>query len=261
MKGLRRPLWAVLFSLLAALAFLGAGQLLGLLPLAESPWGGPAAELVLAALALLGLLALGKGRVLTAGGRGFAEGLLAGGFMTVYLCLAMLGALLLWDREPIGELEVLRLALYMFAVGLAEELTFRGLIQNVLADAFGRDSRAGVWRTVAVSGLIFGLVHLGNVLAGAALPGVVMQAAAAAAIGMYLGAVYARCGNIWALAALHGFNDLVGMLLSGAQGMDSAVEAVSAYGPEKLAAVGLYLALTAFILRRKKLEPLLAPAG
>lgn len=255
---LRRPIWAVAFCLLAALAFLTAGRLLGLAPFMALPWGAPASELILAALAALGLLALGKGRVLTDRGRGFAEGVKAGGFMAAYLALALAGTLTMWDREPVGNAEAVRFFLYMFAIGLAEELTFRGVIQNVLADAFGRDSRRGVWRTVCLSGLVFGLVHLVNILSGVSPLGAVMQALAAAAIGVYLGAVYARCGNIWVLVLLHGANDLVGMMVSNGLERDAAVEAISAYGPERFITVGLYLALAAFLLRPKKLDEALA---
>lgn len=251
---LKRPFWAVCFALAAGAAFLAAGWLLALLPFTATPWGGLAAELALAALAALGLLALGKGRVLTDRGRGFGEGMAAGGFLLGLSCLALMGSLALWDREPMSSLAAVRFVLYMFAIGLAEELTFRGLIQNVLADAFGRDSRRGVWRTVIASGLVFGLVHLANVFSGVTAMGAAMQALGAAAVGMYLGAVYVRCGTIWPLVVLHGINDLVGMIAAEAMGDGGAVEAISDYGPEKLFTVGIYLALTAFLLRRKKLE-------
>lgn len=255
---LKKPVWAVLFSAASAALYLAVGKLLGRAPFfSGTPWGGPAAELVLALLAALALLALGKGRVLTDRGRGFGAGMAAGGFMTGYLTLALLGTLALWQAEPMGSLEAALFILYMLAIGLAEELTFRGLIQNVLADAFGRDSRRGVWLTVCLSGLIFGLVHLGNILSGVSPAGAAMQALAAAGIGIYLGAVYIRCGNIWAPVLLHGFNDLVGMLSAAGGGEGTAVEAISGYGPEKLLTVGLYIALTAFLLRRKKLDGIL----
>ena len=254
---LKRPVWAAAFSLAAAALFLAAGKLLGLLTLLDEQWGGLAAELILAALAALGLLALGKRSVLTDRGRGLAEGMLAGGFMTVCLCLGLMGSLALWDREPMSSLAAVRFVLYMFAIGLAEELTFRGVIQNVLADAFGRTTRRGVRRTVCLSGAIFGLVHLSNVLSGVSLPGAAMQALAAASVGVYLGAVYVRCGNVWALVLLHGLNDLVGMIASNGVGQDAAVEAISSYGPEKFITVGIYIALAAFLLRRKKLDGIL----
>lgn len=254
---LRRPFWAVLFALAAGAAFLAAGWLLTRLPFAEAPWGRLAAELALAGLAALGLLALKKGRVLTERGRGFGEGMIAGGFLLGVSCLALMGSLALWQREPMGVWEALLFIFYMFAIGLAEELTFRGLIQTVLADAFGRDSRRGVWRTVIVSGLVFGLVHLSNILSGVSVSGAAMQALTAAAVGVYLGAVYVRCGTIWPLVVLHGVNDLVGMIAAEATGEGGAVEEISGYGPEKFIAVGLYLALAVFLLRRKKLDGLL----
>lgn len=256
---LKKPVWAVVFGVLAAAAFVGAGQLLGFMPFIDTPWGGPLAELCLGLLAAVVLLVIGKGRVLTERGAGFKEGLKAGGFMAGYLTLLVLSMAAIWEQEPVGELEVLRFAAYMLAISLAEELTFRGVIQNVLAGAFGRDSERGVWLTVLASGAIFGSVHISNVLAGAALAGVVMQALAAAAIGMYFGAIYIRCGNIWFLVLLHAFNDLAGLMAVGGMDETAMVESVSSYGPERLITVALYLGLTMFLLRPKKMAEIIRP--
>lgn len=255
----KRPFLTVILCLLIALGYLGVGRLLSRVPvLAESFWGGLAVELLLAELGVVILLLIKRGRVLTRGGRGFTEGVKAGGFLftlLVILVLSQAAEAVMYGREPVSDLYAIYFIAYMFAIGLAEELFFRGIIQNLLADAFGRDSRRGVWLAVTVSGVIFGAVHLSNLQAGVSPLGGVMQAVVAAAIGMYFGAIYARCGNIWPLVVLHGLNDMAGLMSE-----QSVVEAVSSYGLERLLGAALYVALTAFLLRSRKLEPLLEPA-
>ena len=241
-----------------AVIFLAAGYLLGWLPVAATAWGGVLVELLLAGVGLAAMLALRQGRALLDPGRGFGEGVKAGGFLVGYLTLLLFAQVILWEAQPVDNGQALAFVAYMFAVGLAEELMFRGVIQNLLAEAFGRHTRRGVWMTVICSGVIFGLVHLTNVFAGVAVTGALVQAVVAAAVGMYFGAIYARCGNIWFMVLLHGFNDLVMLMASDSLDTAGVVEELSGYGLERIAGLVLYLALTAFLLRPRKMEQITA---
>ena len=255
---LKKPGWALGCGVLMAALFLAAGHLLGRLPVAGTFWGAPLVELLLAGVGALAMVAVGQGRRLLDLGRGFGEGVKAAGAMVGYLVLLMSAQVALWNAAPVDNGRALAFVAYMFIIGLAEELMFRGVIQNLLADAFGRDTGRGVWLSVIGSGLIFGLVHLSNVFAGVALTGALIQALVGAAAGMYLGAIYARCGNLWFLVLLHGFNDLV--MLMAADGLDTAAVTaeISGYGLERLIGLAMYLALTAFILRPRKMAQITA---
>jgi len=115
------------------------------------------------------------------------------------------------------------LALVWFTIeaGLNEEFLFRALFQ-ARASAWLRSETAGI---VAMS-LIFGLAHApGYVLRGAHLMEGMAQAptpltAAAYAIvvvsptGLMFGVLWARTRNLWLLAILHGWGDLVPNLAS-----------------------------------------------
>ena len=248
----RKPTVAILICVALAACYVGVIQLLSLTPLADTIWGGVAAYAIMAGLALTALLLLRQGWALRRLWVGFIPGVTAAGFLAVYLWIMLMVVLVMGDGLPsLGELAPF--AVTMLAVGLGEELMFRGLIQNLLANCFGRDTRKGVWATVAVSGCIFGVAHLTNIFSGVTPLGAVMQALAACALGMYFGAIYARCGNIWVMVLLHAANDFVAFLASGFMGAEDAVEAISSYGPERLVSVALYLGLTAFLLRKKKL--------
>lgn len=251
-----------LFGLGAAAAFVAAGWLLGLGYYLLFPggsgsyWASGVLNMLLAVLTVLALWGLKKAHVLKDRGAGFWAGTRTGGFlafMIMYLLVvgvaegAASGTL-----QPIAT--ILGFAFSMFAVGFSEELLFRGLIQNVLADCFGRDTARGVWLTAIVSGVIFGLTHLSNIFtAGITLLAGAMQAVAAAGVGVYFGAIYARCGNLWVLICLHSLNDFAALVTSGLWETGSVVETISSYGPERLLSVILYGGLAAFLLRRKKM--------
>ena len=76
--------------------------------------------------------------------------------------------------------------------GVCEEVIFRGGIYRIMEDMFGSGIALGF------SGLLFGLVHLGN-------PGATMFAAVAIAIeaGILLGAAYAATRSLWFPIGIH----------------------------------------------------------
>ncbi|MCD7748718.1 MAG: CPBP family intramembrane metalloprotease [Oscillospiraceae bacterium] len=259
----KNKLLSCLFCVVAAVAFVIVGWLLGLgyyllFPRGSgSYWASGTLNMLLAGLTILALWGLKKAHILKDGGEGFWSGIKIGGFlafMILYLLIAGVA-----EGAASGTLQpietILGFAFSMFAVGFSEELLFRGLIQNVLADCFGRDSARGVWLTVIASGVVFGLTHLFNILTAGITPlAGAMQAVAAVGVGVYFGAIYARCGNLWVLICLHSLNDFAALVTSGLWETTSVIETIGSYGPERLLSVLLYGGLAAFLLRRKKME-------
>lgn len=94
-------------------------------------------------------------------------------------------------------------------IGLAEELVFRELILGTLNDSFG-DTNLGMWLSLLVSSLLFGVQHICNIHTGASLQSVLIQVAYATLIGIALGAVYLRTKSLWIVAFLHGLQDFFG---------------------------------------------------
>ena len=84
--------------------------------------------------------------------------------------------------------------------GFYEEVLFRGIIISYLMKFF--KSSKGIYGVLIVSALLFGIVHLGNAQ-GAPLDATIFQVVYAAAVGILLGAVYLRTGNIWAPIFFH----------------------------------------------------------
>ncbi|MCR5728492.1 MAG: CPBP family intramembrane metalloprotease [Lachnospiraceae bacterium] len=109
------------------------------------------------------------------------------------LIIHWIGSIVSWVQ--FGTASVLIAFLRSSAPGFGEEVAFRGL---GVANYLRRDpSEKGIVKIFWLSSIIFGLAHVANVLAGAPLLVSIGQAAYAAGIGMALGAVYLRTGNLW----------------------------------------------------------------
>lgn len=91
-------------------------------------------------------------------------------------------------------------------VGLCEEFLCRGWLLNEFLERYG-DTKKGVWYSIIISGLIFGLIHLGNFFHGQDLVSTVTQIMNASAIGVVFGLIYYKTKNIWSVIVLHGLWD------------------------------------------------------
>jgi len=89
----------------------------------------------------------------------------------------------------------------MFMVGTGEEIVFRGLLLNNMIKKWGVN-KSGVIKAIIVSALIFGGVHLLNVIVAPPIT-VIMQAINAACAGVLFSVIYIRCRNIWAVIIVH----------------------------------------------------------
>ena len=91
-----------------------------------------------------------------------------------------------------------------------EELLFRAVIQNTLIEGF-KNSKKSVWSAIIVSSIIFGIVHIGNLLANHNL--VIMtlsQIIYAFALGIILGTTYYITKNIFSTIFLHAVFNILG---------------------------------------------------
>lgn len=112
----------------------------------------------------------------------------------------------------------------MAVVAVAEEVLFRGVILRLI------QQRGGTWLALAVSAVLFGLVHLLN-------PGATLWGALAIAVeaGVMLGAAYVATGSLWLAIGLHfGWNvttvAVFGTVTSGSEVQGALVSATTS-GP------------------------------
>jgi membrane protease YdiL (CAAX protease family) len=129
----------------------------------------------------------------------------------LYAALIVLGALA--DELTIPRATLLVLAVNMLAVGLSEELMFRGVLLSGFLD------RYTVRQAVFATSAIFGLVHALNAFTTGDVPDALWQSGGAFLQGVGYAAIRLRIRSVWPMAVVHGLWDFALMLqlVSGAQ--------------------------------------------
>lgn len=263
-KILQMPKIAVFFTaIVIAAAFLGIMNLTGVLlfgTLELKGYGNSmVSEFAGGVLALLFLLAFGYQGVLTERGKGWIHGLYIGGFLTGYCGIQLVAQLYVQmmsqDTSVVSPVEIFFFAATMFLIGWTEELIFRGVILNLFLERFQK-TQGGILSAILLSGVLFGAVHLTNVFQGVTLISAAVQALEGALLGIILGAVYVRTGNIWLVIAYHATVDFAGLMGSGIFGAGSTVEQINQMSAVNLIAVPILLIPCIVLLRPKKLREL-----
>lgn len=97
--------------------------------------------------------------------------------------------------------------------GCCEEAAFRGLGISYLMRQWKEENR--VMPALLFTSACFGLVHSSNIIAGADVPITLIQTAGSFFIGLFLGAIFLRSGNLWPAMIIHFLHDIfAGMFLS-----------------------------------------------
>jgi membrane protease YdiL (CAAX protease family) len=141
-------------------------------------------------------------------------------------------------------------------VGIREECIYRAAIQNIVARKHA-NSVKGIWITVIISSLIFGLTHATNLFFGMDPLAVLAQVISSAVLGLLFGAVYLRSGSLWALILIHTLTDVAGLATSTFLNV-SEIEDLNqlsmtwSWFQGKLILWLIYIGLVAFLLRPSK---------
>ncbi|MFF4235855.1 CPBP family intramembrane glutamic endopeptidase [Actinomadura geliboluensis] len=175
--------------------------------------------------------------------------------------LAMFGAVIV-NLAFLGDYEVdgigswtgpIALVGFMAAAAVTEELLFRGVLFRIV------EKRIGTWWSLALTGLVFGLMHLGN--ENATFWGAIAIAIEA---GGMLGAAYAATRSLWLPIGLHfAWNfagaGIFGTAVSGKDAPEGLLDGVTSgptlisggeFGPEaSLYSVVFGALLTVFFMR------------
>ena len=105
-------------------------------------------------------------------------------------------------------LSLLIVALHPFiGTGLFEEVLYRGLVLKILLKKNGRSKR-GVMGACVISSVIFGLLHIVNIFAGAPVLSTISQVIHATSTGLFFAAVFIRTNKLWIPILLHGLLNL-----------------------------------------------------
>ncbi len=212
------------------------------------------------ALIGIGFVALmGYGWIWNERGKGLGKGFLSAGYFIVvslYSLVIYVAEIALMDEVEFNPAwQMLVFVLTVLLIGLAEETFFRGVVANLFLDKYGNDP-AGVWCATICSGMVFGLMHLSNLMSSDTV-GVLVQVVAACAMGMTLTAIYYRCRNIWVLILVHAFVDFCGAFYSGFIAGGSLSSTISSYEPYQVISALPYIIVTVILLRPSKMREII----
>ena len=91
--------------------------------------------------------------------------------------------------------------------GFSEEVIFRGLPLSYLKRQLRAEKQVPL--IVFITGVVFGLTHITNILMGASVSASFVQGLNATCIGIFFGAVFMRSGNIFVPMLLHTLHDML----------------------------------------------------
>ncbi|MBR4200765.1 MAG: CPBP family intramembrane metalloprotease [Oscillospiraceae bacterium] len=150
---------------------------------------------------------------------GFFKTLRFAAAMPVFWLVLCLPDLLNGNYPQTFNLQVLSLGL---TAGFSEEVVFRGLPLSYLKRQLRSEKQVPL--IVFVTGGIFGLVHVSNILFGASVSASLVQGVATSCIGIFLGAVFIRGGNVFVPILLHSLHDMFVLSFQAADEVSVTIE-------------------------------------
>jgi membrane protease YdiL (CAAX protease family) len=88
-------------------------------------------------------------------------------------------------------------------------MAFRGVVFLTVLEG-RRKTKLGAFVSIAITSVVFGVVHLVNVFAGSSLPAVLLQVGYSALIGAMCSVVLMKTANIWLCVVLHAVYNFCG---------------------------------------------------
>ncbi len=108
-----------------------------------------------------------------------------------------------------GAAAVLFYAFECLCVGFFEEIVFRGCVLMIVMQR-RRHTRLELFVSILISSLIFGVVHLVNIFAGASPGAVILQVGYSSLIGAMCAVVLMKTGCIWHCVLIHAVYNFCG---------------------------------------------------
>lgn len=133
--------------------------------------------------------------------------------------------------------------------GTVEEVCFREIAVSFMAKHWMNDKKIPV--IAVVSGLLFGLTHLSNLIGEKAVLDTLYQVLLCIFTGVFFAAIYLRKGNVWVLCLFHFIHDALAFMgIAGltARGINNLPDWIAVY----IAVIEFILCLYGFYLIRKQ---------
>ena len=107
-------------------------------------------------------------------------------------------------------LDIIYGTIAIFGVAFIEETIYRGICCRYLALKYGHNKK-GIFLSVFLSGVVFGMFHMLNLTRGIKLYAVIQQSIAAFAVGCFFAGMYLKSGNLWETILIHFIIDFHGL--------------------------------------------------
>lgn len=214
------------------------------------------AELCFAIYSIIALVVLNRIDVIKFKLEGLKDGLIAGGVIILIFISVLLALAVGTISVTASATNIVFYVLQMILIGVAEEVSFRGILQNSVMDYIGYDTVGKIRIGIIISGVIFALIHLTN----AASPEISFGAACQQAIsvvplGVLFGVIYyISKKNIWAVIILHAINDFYTFIVSGILSDVSQNEVLNTKSNSVIGTYLLFGLIAVWLMRRKKLS-------
>lgn len=144
---------------------------------------------------------------------------------------------------------------YLIGAGFIEEVFARGIIINLIKEKYKFTNKKNIVIAIITSGVIFGSMHLMNIISKGTVP--IGQMLVTTGMGIAFATIYIRSKSLWSTVLLHGLWDIC-------VGLDSILFIIEEEAATKLSmpmeiAAGsvfiiLYSLYSAFLLRKKKIK-------
>ena len=206
-------------------------------------------ELLASAIVVAGVLIAKKKDVFRFTLEGMKEGLLTGIVMILLSGLLILSFFFNHDPITASAPDIVLFVLFAVLIGICEEGMFRGIFQNAFHEYFGEENKKQVVLAIVTASTVFGLLHFANLLSGASLLSVTIQAFSAIAGGIVFGVVYWNSKkNLWACVLIHGFADGCSFLNDGMLSGKTAVDAINAFSWKNILSILIYMVIAVVLL-------------
>lgn len=139
------------------------------------------------------------------------------------------------------------------APGFYEEVACRGMTLSIMMILW-HDQKNGVMKSVVISGLCFGLMHIVNLLSADPVL-TIIQLFYATSLGVFFGGVYARTRNLWGPVIVHTLIDIAEFIYVGEASL-TTYSMISA-----IVITVLYAALGLYFVRPSKQDEIRARGG
>lgn len=143
------------------------------------------------------------------------KGEIAGAFRLITVPMLIYWVLLFGEYAFIGKgfpfgAPTVKYFFMALMAGLVEEVCFREIAVSYMAKTMMNGKNIPV--IAAVSGLLFGLTHLTNIIGGKPVFDILYQVMLCIFTGVFYAAVYLRKGNVWVLCLFHFLHDFLAFM-------------------------------------------------